>query len=115
MARVGMHNWSFHAGTGVYRVDVDLAKNPSLLVIYEDGWQFIRIRAAHGAHALMVSAILLPIGLATLVIGAIRRREEKQAPRCGPIDLHSARPAARRPRPRGANQSLSMARNPNQS
>jgi hypothetical protein len=68
----------FHADTGVYRLDLDLAKNPSLLVVYEDGWQFIN-STAHGAHALMVCAILLPIGLATLVIGAIRRHEEKQA------------------------------------
>ncbi len=64
----------FHADTGVYRLDVDLAKNPSLLVIYEDGWQFIN-STAHGAHALMVCAILLPIGLAAFVIGS---REEKQ-------------------------------------
>jgi hypothetical protein len=68
----------FHANTGVYRLDIDLAKNSTLLVVYEDGWQFIN-STAHGAHALMVCAILLPIGLATLVIGAIRRREEKQA------------------------------------
>ena len=68
----------FHADTGVYRLDVDLAKNPSLLVVYEDGWQFIN-STAHGAHSLMVCAILLPIGLATLVIGAIRRREDQQA------------------------------------
>jgi hypothetical protein len=78
MARVGMHNWSIPCGHRVYRLDVDLAKNRSLLVVYEDGWQFIN-STAHGAHALMVCAILLPIGLATLVIGAIRRREDKQA------------------------------------
>jgi hypothetical protein len=67
----------FHANTGVYRLDIDLADDPSLLVVYEDGGQFIA-STANGAHALMVCAILLPIGLATLVIGKIRRREEKQ-------------------------------------
>jgi len=68
----------FHADTGAYRLDVDLAKNPSLLVVYEDGWQFIN-STAQGAHALVVCVILLPIGLSTLLIGANRLSEEKDA------------------------------------
>lgn len=68
----------FHANPGVYRLDVDLANTATLLVVYENGGQFIN-STAHGAHALMVCALLLPIGLVMLLIAAISRREEKQA------------------------------------
>jgi hypothetical protein len=46
-------------------------------VVYEDGGVFIN-STAHGAHAFMVWVSLLPVSLATLVIGAIRRREQEE-------------------------------------
>jgi hypothetical protein len=67
----------FHAGTGAYRLDLNVPEHSRLLVVYEDGGVFIN-SIAHGAHAFMVWVSLLPVSLATLVIGAIRRREQKE-------------------------------------
>ena len=68
----------FHADTGLYRLDLDVARRPANLVVYEDGGLFLR-STAHGAHVLTVCEIVLPLAFATLVIGAVRRREERQA------------------------------------
>ena len=68
----------FYAVKGVYRLELDLPQDESLLVVYESGGEFLR-GTAQGAHALTTSVMVVPIGIIILILGAIARREEKRA------------------------------------
>ena len=68
----------FHAAPGAYRLNLDIAKGPNIIVVYENGGRFLD-STPQGAHALTACVILIPIVLVTLVIGAIRQHEERRA------------------------------------
>jgi hypothetical protein len=73
----------FHAGKGVYRVDLDIpedhgrlySREPTLAV-YESEGKFID-STAQGARAFTVSVMVFPIGVCLLIAAAMARNREK--------------------------------------
>jgi hypothetical protein len=73
----------FHAGRGVYRLDLDIPEDQGrlysrepTLAVYESGGKFID-STAKGAFAFTVAMIVVPIGICTLISAAMARSRQK--------------------------------------